>query len=562
MSNFARTICHVSLTSLVVTAMPGLAGAQAPPLWDKLPPGPYVVGFKTSWQLDFSRRYNMTFDDKTTYAPGKAPRPILVNVWYPAKATAASKPMPHRGYLEIQSSDPQLAKFATKLAEYDRAIIAKETLGKPAKELTDREILLLEQFLDTATACTRNAPPAEGRFPLVIYHSGYGSSFEDNSVLCEFLASHGYVVFGSAYQEPGGSSFNIDGKLTSAGDIQFLIGHARQFANVDWNHVGVIGHSGGAHVALMYRAQSGCLADAIVSLDTTEDYYSLADPRWEPMTTVVTNNRANMTGPLLMVANPHAFFQLADALSSARRYYFTIRDLDHDDFISQGGIARALRHRLRFPSAPEAGSPKVVTDKAAEKASLEAVRSAYESLCVYVLRFLDAELKGDAAGKEFLEKEYRDTKLSGTAPHVVFMPVGRTDPDPYPEHGSQPPTPRQLRRVLREHGGEQTIALLRRFRKDASAEPIFHPGFGLALVGELLDRGKTQEAIAFNSFYREFGVDIGKMLLSFGEAFLRQDRRSLARDYFKKVLVLDPSNREAAGKLKELGGLKKDFDGP
>jgi hypothetical protein len=46
------------------------------------------------------------------------------------------------------------------------------------------------------------------------------------------------------------------------------------------------------------------------------------------MTTTVLKNRENMTGPLLMAANPHGFFQLADSLSHARRYYLTIKDLD------------------------------------------------------------------------------------------------------------------------------------------------------------------------------------------------------------------------------------------
>ena len=85
----------------------------------------------------------------------------------------------------------------------------------------------------------------------MIYHAGHGSSFEDNSVLCEFLASHGYVVFGSAFQEPSGASFNVDGKQTSARDMEFLIAYAKQLPNADWHHVGVIGHSGGAHAALI-----------------------------------------------------------------------------------------------------------------------------------------------------------------------------------------------------------------------------------------------------------------------------------------------------------------------
>src|SRR5262249_24648069 len=202
MKNYCiRAMRPVALIALLTLSLPGLSRAESPRLWGKLPPGAHAVGFKSLWQLDYARRYNMTFDDKTAYAPGKAPRPILINLWYPALKAGDLKTMPHRDYLSIQSPDPQVAKFSAKLVEYDRGVIAKEIVGKPANELTDREKILLDQFLDTPTSCLRNATPAEGKFPLVIYHAGHGSSFEDNSVLCEFLASHGYVVIGSAFQE-------------------------------------------------------------------------------------------------------------------------------------------------------------------------------------------------------------------------------------------------------------------------------------------------------------------------------------------------------------------------
>jgi dienelactone hydrolase len=313
MTYFRSTLRQVALAGILLIALPGLATAQSPPLWGRLSPGPYAVGFRSLWQLDYSRRYNMTFGDKTAYAPGKAPRPILVNLWYPATTAAGDRPMPHRDYLEIDSAEPPLARFAAELADYNRAVLAREVMGKPAKELTDREKRLLDEFLDTPTFCVRNATAAGGRFPLVLYHAGHESSLEDNSVLCEFLASHGYVVLGSAFQEPSGSSFNVDGKQTSAGDLGFLIAYAKQLANADWNHVGVVGHSAGAHATLIYRAQGGCLADAVVSLDTTQDYHSLTDPRWDEMTRTAVRNKHNVTGPLLMVANPHAFFELADS---------------------------------------------------------------------------------------------------------------------------------------------------------------------------------------------------------------------------------------------------------
>jgi hypothetical protein len=523
------------------------------PLWGKLSPGPNAVGFRALWQLDYSRRYNMTFGDKRTYSTGKAPRPILVNIWYPAKTAGNDKPMRHRDYLEIQSAEPRLAKFSAALANYVRNLYAQ---GLPDKS-TDKEKRVLDELLDTPTACFRNANATEGKFPLVIYHSGYGSTFEDNSILCEYLASHGYVVFGSAFQEPSGSSFNVDGKQTSARDMEFLIGYAKQLSNVDWHHVGVIGHSGGAHAALMYRARSDCLADAVVSLDTTQDYFGTSDLRWKALISTVVNNRKNMTGPLLMVANPHAFFQLADSLSFGRRFYFTIKDLDHNNFVSQSSMSGELRHRLRFTKPGRGSGNPPNADEAKELAHLAKVRSGYESLCIYILRFLDAELKGNAAGKKFLATQYRDTPLAGVAPHVVYVPPGITGPEQYVEDNSQPPTPRQVRGFLRKHGSAKTIAVFRRFRKESPTQPIFHPIFGWALVSDLLDQGKTQDAIVFRNYYLESGVDCGGMFLEWGKIYLQLGRKDLARDLFKKVLVLDSSNKEAADKLKDLSEGKR-----
>jgi hypothetical protein len=115
-----------------------------------------------------------------------------------------------------------------------------------------------------------------------------------------------------------------------------------------------------------------------------------------------------------------------------------------------------------------------------------------------------------------------------------------------------------VRYSLREHGSDRTIAVLRRFRKEAPGQPIDHPVFGLALVGDLLDQGKTSDAIAFRDYYRESGADCGKMLLDWGKTYLRGGRTGLARGYFKKVLLLDPANGEAADRLKEVGAGKKD----
>src|SRR5947199_8741711 len=124
--HYLRNIGAVIMASLLALGSAGAGQAQSPPLWHKLEPGAHAVGFKSYWHLDYSRRYNKTFDDGTTYATGKAPRPILVNVWYPAQHNGDGKRMPHGDYLKIQSEHPQLKRFSAVLAEYNHAVIARE----------------------------------------------------------------------------------------------------------------------------------------------------------------------------------------------------------------------------------------------------------------------------------------------------------------------------------------------------------------------------------------------------------------------------------------------------
>src|SRR5262249_26502291 len=157
--------------------------------------------------------------------------------------------------------------------------------------------------------------------------------------------------------------------------------------------------------------------DAVVSLDTTQDYHGLKDPGWADLTTLVVKNRKHFTSPLLMVAGPHAFFELADTLEHTRRYYLTLKDMGHDDYIAQGGISRDRLHQLHR------GDPKQTAQgRAEEQAALVRVQAGYQALCLYILRFLEAELKGAAAGRDFLATQYRDTQLGGDEPHVEFVP--------------------------------------------------------------------------------------------------------------------------------------------
>ncbi len=331
-----------------------------------------------------------------------APRPILVNTWYPVREIEHVAAMLQSEYLSIETDDPRLARFASQLASYERLVVSDEVMDKPPAKLSALQRGLLDGFWEMPTASRRDVPPAAGTFPIVIYHAGAGSSFEDNSVLFEFLASHGYVVVSSSFHDATGKSFNIDAREGSLRDIEFLIAFASRLSYADWNHIGVGGHSRGAQAALVFCAQNDCAVDALVSLDSADPYQGIAtlgpDCLTEP---VLKKNVKNARCPMLFAARPEAAFEFTDALEYAERYYLTVKYLEHNDFISQGVLRRFLESRAK-PDDP------TIREK------LERVRAGYTAVCEYVLTFLDAYLKENSRQRARLKKASAGNRQGGT----------------------------------------------------------------------------------------------------------------------------------------------------
>ncbi|MEM7200767.1 MAG: hypothetical protein AAF628_10905, partial [Planctomycetota bacterium] len=296
------------LVLLASLAFAAAGTAQAHPLWGGLQPGPHPVGFRTLWKLDYSRTYRTAFDDGATYGAEKAPRPVLINQWYPAAGESDAAAMPYRRYLDIRSEDAQLKKLALALIDYAQTVMAQGILGQPLEHVEGEKREFFDRLLATPTACRLGASPGAGPFPLVIYHAGTASSFEDNAILCEYLASHGFVVLGSAYQDAEGDSLRVDAGGGSVRDLEFLARFARTLPYVDWGRVAVVGHSAGGQAALRFAARPDSVANSVVLLDTTQDYYSLEMPTYRDLVDEIARGSTNVVAPILAVAGPEAMF--------------------------------------------------------------------------------------------------------------------------------------------------------------------------------------------------------------------------------------------------------------
>lgn len=262
--------------------------------------------------------------------------------------------------------------FASKLTTFGRDA-ARQVMLKSHGALTQEQRKRADRVWALPAHAHRDAQLSVERFPVVIYHAGAGGSFEENSVLFEFLASHGYVVVSSAYQSSiVDAGNNFGGSQQSIRDMQFLLNEMSRFPLADFRKSAGIGHSAGAQILLEWIGNVDCPLTAVVSLDTTLEY----TPERFDGHRQLRKRFASLTPPRIPVLlfasaerNPN-FGTFDQYLQSAGRYEASIRGLRHDDYITHGLMGAVIADR-------------------------EAVRKGYEEMCKTILAFLDAYLKSD-----------------------------------------------------------------------------------------------------------------------------------------------------------------------
>jgi hypothetical protein len=263
------------------------------------------------------------------------------------------------------------------------------------------------------------------------------------------------------------------------------------------------------------------------------------------MTKSLLENSSNVRGPLLMVANAHALFRLADALKHAERDYLTLRDHDHNDFIDQGLVRRALK------------CDEMPGDRALQT-ELESARAGYEAVCEYALAFFDCYLKNQTDRHTELVKRYRQTTFGGDQPHVERLPVGATGPEPYRDAPDAAPTLRQVSLIVAERGAAPAITVLKRWREKAPQAFVLQTECAFALVDESLSQGRIEDAIAINRFFGSNDAAFFKLFVKKGDGCRRAGLKSFALDYYRKACLARPHRRRGRRAAKRaLGGKDK-----
>lgn len=213
-------------------------------LYKNLELGDYSVGFEEKHIKDYSRIYKDDF------------RTIQVALWFPVENPEGEN-VKIIDYLSLYNSEDKYEDSV----EIDS--FWKNQFSRINKNTRAEEILK-----SNSPAYFSSGPVKSKKYPLILYAAGgQGESFE-NFLICETLASNGFVVAAipsiGTYIHP--IEINQEGLMTQTQDLQAVLGFLNQEPYIDFKNVGAFGWSWGG-LSTLYLQTIYPYINAYVSLD-------------------------------------------------------------------------------------------------------------------------------------------------------------------------------------------------------------------------------------------------------------------------------------------------------
>lgn len=481
----------------------GFCAAEAP-LWGDLEAGPHAVGFMTFEEYDYGRTFQAKRDYFGEVIPGETARPVQVSVWYPAVEEAGAVPVLFSDYAFSPPEDHTFYQFLSAVQNREVAWLHRILMNNQTAVL---EVLGMDMN------AVRDARAAEGAFPLLIYACDFDRGVGENAVLCEFLASHGYVVatchaLGSVSVRSRPEAAALEAMV---GDLEYLIAALHGRDMVDPGRLGVIGCGGGGLAALLLQMRNYNV-DAVVALDTG----AAEEPLPEMLTTNPYYDIGRMTAPLLSVlARPSGTGETGDQPEPADVFKYAGRfTLGFDggrglDFATYGLLVPAL-----MPPGgdePPAGPAN------------------YAGMCEHALLFLDSYIK---------ESKDATARLLSSGVTVA-------------EAEERPPTQDEYLAILNGGNVEAAIEIYERFTA-VDPELVLFPEANMNYAGyRMLQRGRTAEAVALFKMNAETYPQSANCWDSLAEAYMANGDNDLALQCIETLIETLPDDTNLTPELRE-----------
>jgi len=367
-------------------------------------PGPYPIGLKVVDQYDRFHAYPSSPKNLSKPSVGDDARPLQTLIWYPS-LRSIGKPMT--------------------VGDYARLADTEIHFDEPHPE-QNRWRSLLKTSSEIPLWAVRDAKLAKGHYPVLIYAPSGSSVSWENADLCEYLASHGYVILASPSMGVSTRDMtdDLDGINAQASDISFLITYAKTLPDTDSSEVAVVSWSWGGASSLFAAARDPRI-DALVSMDGSMRYY----PGLVRMAGDVHPER--MTIPLLFFTAENANFledldKHHDGPSADIVGPSVLNAWIHGDLLTMNMLGMAhpeFSSMFQRRESAQRFAENQVADYGRDDAN-----TSHAWVALYTLNFLNAYLKHDASAKTFLERTPAENGVPKHFMGITFRPAQKVSP--------------------------------------------------------------------------------------------------------------------------------------
>jgi len=468
--------------------------AQTSPLWGDLKPGQYAAGFKTIERYDFSRTFRSHYGYFGEIVPGENARPIQICLWYPAQKSAEAASLVLGEYAFPYPEDQDFFQVITATQQRE--------LQRLAGLFGNNRGLMLDAS-NIEMGAIGNAAPAEGKFPLIVYFPNLMSSISDNLVLCEYLASHGFVVMtthmvGTGGLNPGINQIDFE---TVIRDKEFALANILDLDFINMDKIGSFGVGGGGLASLILQMRNFNI-EAVASLAG----WNISADRIEFVNQIQHYAINRMAKPLLQVyyEDDQLFnLDLVDSLKYSDRYLVKLAEAPAGGFTS-------------YPAIQSYMDTLNVTKTIS--------RPNYDLTCEYLLEFYDLYLNN------------KDIELSFTNDKAAPMEFE------FNEAMELPPTSDQFVGIIQSQGGQKAVELYYKFNESDPGSITFPEATINFVAYQAMQRGQNDDALALFKLNANTYPNSANVWDSYSDGLQAIGNNAGALDCYKKVLEVLPND--------------------
>ncbi len=390
-----------------------------------------------------------------------------------------------------------------------------------------------KSHLKEKVKAVKNTKSFQNKFPIVVYSPSYQASSVENFALCEFLASHGFIVISSPSRGTenrfleGGTTRDIE---TQARDIQFLINEIGNQSFADINNLAVMGFSFGGISNVLTQMMDKRIK-AIICLDGSIKY------QFQKIQSSPYFDLSKVDVPFIFMSQKdipidvmkedkidstlNTKFEFYDSIKYSNAYYLKFNNMTHSYFSSMGVLFQDRDIRQ-------------------DKSDTE-IMDSYKWVNIYTLNFLNAFLNNQKKGKLFLENQPADNGVIGEtilkkSKESILKPFAFEDFNLL---------------AIKQHYND----LANLYKKIIKERPTFKLDEWKAntLGLTLLFKKRIQEGINVLMLNTILFPESANAYDSLGEGYLITGDKKNATESFKNSLKFDPQNQNAINRLKQLG---------